>query len=92
MGHQAPADSKAMLAGPTARCTAPLRAELSFNYQTESSCVLRKSWLGGWVSNRSINSPRGVPRISEMTVGIGPELTDANSDTPSIGIGRCSPC
>ena len=29
--------------------------------------------------------------IAYKHVGLAPDFTDANSDTPSIGIGKCSP-
>ena len=46
--------------------------------------------LAATINVDAVRGNREVP-VGSMNVGIGPELTDGNSDTPSVGIGRCSP-
>lgn len=63
------------------------RCKQSFNEYGYLEC----DGLGQFAFNKRNGRFLVTYTIAYMNVGIGPELTDANSDTPSIEIGKCSP-
>ena len=63
------------------------RCKEGFNEYGYLSC----RGLGDFTYNKKNGRFLATHTVGYVNVGLGPELTDANSDTPSVAIGKCSP-